>query len=303
MTLVRPGLALVLVLMLWPTATRAAETDARDYEAEVALPHRTWAAVVYYRHVSSDGTQSFTQDVGVMRAAYILRYKNWAFVPLDVVLPVADVTAYVPAAPGSPAKVAVRASGIGDFLVFPTVGRLFPQGPFNHTYVAFTPYFSFPTGQYDKTHPVNIGTNRYAFSQELGAGQRFFKIIDFELVLNATEYTANNDFATTVMGTPLAGKLQQKPTFTITGHLSVDVAPTFYVSVSYYAFINGQQDATIGGMTVKAVDQEIVHTLRFGAAIRVERGTLVLLQYNQDVAADHGATISRFFGGRISHIW
>jgi hypothetical protein len=292
---------LVLALFIVPLRARA-ETDSRDYEALVALPNRSVAAVVYYRHVSAnDKGSSYSQDVGALRAAYILRFKNISVVPVDVLLPIADVTAYLPI-PMTPASAALRASGIGDFLFFPTVGYLLPEGAINHTYFAFTPYFSFPTGQYDKTHLLNIGTNRYGFTQEFAIGQRFLKIADVELVGAVSEYTANDNFLTPA-GMP--GSLKQDPGGMFTVHASVDVAPTVYLAMSYYVTVNGAEHFTNSALNidVKTADTQTVHTLRFGAAIRVEKQTLALLQYNQDVAANNGALISRFIGARISHVW
>jgi hypothetical protein len=296
-------------LCLWLTLGLAlparAETDARDYEAEVALPHRTMAAVLYYRHVSSDDKQSYSQDIGVMRYAYILRFGNLAVVPVDVVLPVADVTAYVPVMPGSPANVALRASGIGDLQFFPTVGYRFPEGKFSHTYVAFTPYFVFPTGQYTPGRPVNISEHRYSFTQELAVGQRFLKIINVEAIGNITEHTDNTEFQTTTAAGPVRGRLTQSPTYGFAFHASVDVIAHLYLAVSYYATVSGEERFKNSDLMVDtvAVRQETVHTLRFGAGIRIEPMTLLLLQYNQDIATTGDASISRFFGGRVSHAW
>ena len=282
-----------------------AETDARDYEAEIALPNRTLVAVIYYRHVSASGSQDYSQDLGVLRAAYILRFGNWSLVPFDAVLPVADVTAFTPAAPGSPANVALHASGIGDLQFLPTLGYLRPEGQFNHTYIGFTPYFSFPTGQYDVSHPVNVGTHRYWFEQELAIGQRFYKVFDVELVGNVTEYTDNDKFAaTTPLGT-LQGSLTHKVSGGFVAHLSMDVAAHVYVAASYYLTVNGQQNFTEVPLMIdtQAIAKQTVQTLRFGVGIRVDPQTVLLAQYNQDVAATGDAGISRFIGLRVSHFW
>jgi hypothetical protein len=48
--------------------------------------------------------------------------------------------------------------------------------------------------------------------------------------------------------------------------------------------------------------QQTVQTLRFTYGWRVEKETLVLFQFNQDIAASGtDATISRFLGARVSH--
>ncbi len=296
-------LALSLTGALGPRAH--AEADARDYEAETGLPDCTLVAVIYYRHVSASGSQDYSQDLGVLRAAYIMHFGHWSLVPFDALLPVADVTAYTPAMPGSPADVALHASGIGDFELLPTLGYLRPEGQFNHTYIGLTPYFSFPTGQYDVNHPVNVGTHRYWFEQEIGLGQRFYKVFDVELVGNVTEYTDNDKFAITSPLGQLQGSLTHKVSGAFAAHLTMDVAEHVYVGVSYYLTVNGQQNFTEVPLHIdeQAIAQQTVQTLRFGIGIRVDPQTLLLPQYNQDIHATGSAGISRFIGLRVSHFW
>jgi hypothetical protein len=297
--------ALGLVAGLGGAAHAQTQADARDYEAETALPNRTLVAVVYYRHVSASGSQDYSQDLGILRAAYILRFGHWSVVPFDALLPVADVTAFTPAAAGSPADVSLHASGIGDLQFLPTLGYLRPEGQLNHTYFGFTPYFSFPTGQYDVSHPVNVGTHRYWFQQEVALGQRFYKVFDVELVGNVVEFTDNDKFAVTTPLGSLQGSLTHRVSGGFAAHLSMDVATHVYVAVSYYLAFNGQQNFTEKPLDIdmKAIDQQTVQTLRFGIGIRVDPQTVLLAQYNQDVAATGAAGISRFIGLRVSHFW
>jgi hypothetical protein len=308
-------LAIVSLLVAMPLTARAADTDPRDYEALTALPNRSAAAVIYYRHISANDTQSYSQDVALLRAAYELRWGHLSLVPIDIALPIADVSAYATPVPLGGYVGTLRASGIGDFLFFPTVGYLIPEGQVNHTYVAFTPFFEFPTGQYDHSHAINIGTNRYTFIQQLAVGQRFLKIVDVEGIVDFTEYTDNTDVLLTPPLIP-AGMLtvtqKQAVTYGFTLHASVDVAPFLWLAVGYLLNVNGR--VTLSGFPGGLPDvvrdpQQYVNTLRFTAGIRVEKGTLVLLQYSQDVATS-GSTmtiepppISRYFGVRISHVW
>jgi hypothetical protein len=275
-----------------------AETDPRDYEALVALPNNTTVVAGYYRHVSSADQLSYSQDVALFRGAYILRFGNLAIAPVDIALPVADVVFYAPAAS--------HASGLGDLLFFPTIGYLFPQDEINHTYVAFTPYFSFPTGQYDPTHsPINVGNHRSYFEQELAVGQRFLKVVNLELVANATEYTDNSSFDVTTGAGTIQGTLRQKPTFGAVLHASVDVSPNIYFAGSLYITANGQENFVYAPASLNsiAVQEQTVETARFGMGIRLEPRTLLLLQYNQDLGQSNDWSISRFVGARISHLF
>jgi hypothetical protein len=295
----------ITISALVTPALAHAETDPRDYEALVALPNNTAVAVGYYRHISAASAQSYSADLALFRGAYILRFGNLSVAPVDVVLPVADEAIYVPAAAGSPASLTVHAAGLGDFLYFPTVGYLIPQDEINHTYIAFTPYFSFPTGQYDPTHPVNIGTHRAYFEQELAVGQRFLKIVNLELIGNVTEYLDNSSFDTAAGTSVVQGTLQQKATLGGVFHASVDVSQSLYFAASFYVTAYGQESFVYAPASINAVavNQQTVETLRFGMGIRLEPRTLLLLQYNQDVGESNGAPITQFIGARISHLF
>jgi hypothetical protein len=311
----RFGLVLLLALVAPNVALAVSderalfETDARDYEALAVFPSRSAIALVYYRHYSSTDKQSLSQDVGVLRGGYLLRYKNWSFVPIDLVLPVADLTVYEPvaafAAPRTiigPINGALHASGIGDLLFLPTIGYGIKEDKhhFDRTYFGFTLYCSFPTGQFDPTHLVNLGTNRYGFQEELAVGQRFLKIVDLELVGAATEYTDNPKFLTP---TGVSGTARQHPTFGLTIHASVDLTENFLLAVSYYFVGYGQVDFSSDMLSTRAVPTQTVNRLRFTAGLRVEKKTLLYLQYSQDVATGGDLTITRFIGARISHVW
>jgi hypothetical protein len=315
---------LLLLALGTPTVAQAEsdsrarpETDARDYEAEVALPSRTVAAVLYYRHVSSNDTLNFSEDVALLRAAYILRWKNLALVPIDITLPVAtDLSVYAPVVgfaappPAPPTLISpkvngvLRAAGIGDFLLFPTLGYLFPEGKYhlNHTYVAFTPWFEFPTGQYDPTHIVNLGTNRYTFQQEVAVGQRLLKVVNVELIGSVAEYTDNTNYQTPV---GVKGIWRQDTTGGVTVHGSVDITPALLLAISYYWVYYGQVNFLPTGtpLNVRAVPSQTVNTLRFTAGIRIEKQVLLFIQYNQDVGTGGGAPITQFFGARLSYVW
>ncbi len=50
------------------------------------------------------------------------------------------------------------------------------------------------------------------------------------------------------------------------------------------------------------MEEQTIQTLRFTYGIHVEKASLVLLQFRQDIEASGDASIGRFFGAR-SHVF
>ena len=57
------------------------------------------------------------------------------------------------------------------------------------------------------------------------------------------------------------------------------------------------------GLLAQATPEQTIQTLRFTYGIHVEKASLVLLQFSQDIEASGNASIGRFFGARISHVF
>jgi len=284
--------AIAAALSLVVPAARA-ETDARDTEVLNYIPNNTVAALGYYRHTSTSDRepQNLASNQAVFRGAYVLKFGNVAFVPFDAYLPTADVTLF------SGART-LHTSGMGDFTYLPTVAYFSQQGE-NHTYVAFNPNLTMPTGSYDSSKLLNVGANRWVIKPQVMIGQRFLRAFTAELVGNTSLFTVNPDISVPTPEGQTRARLHQDPTFGGEVHLAADLSTTFYVGASYYLTANGKQrfDAPLN----VNVDQPTVQALRFTAGIRVEKDTLLLLQYNQDLAASNEGSISRWFGARISH--
>jgi hypothetical protein len=87
-----------------------------------------------------------------------------------------------------------------------------------------------PTGQYDPTRLINIGTNRWALKPELGLSRRFGKwILDgyggVWFFTTNPEYFSNHQFSS---GT---NNLSQQPIGVMETHLSYDVKPRLWASL------------------------------------------------------------------------
>jgi|GEM_PF-1875289 len=282
--------AVLALAALAPSAR--AETDGRDGEVLAYVPNNTVAALGYYRHITTSDREplNIAQNLAFFRAVYVMKFGNVAFVPLDVLLPVSDVSVFTKTA-------VLNTSGVGDFVYLPTIAYIHPEGE-NHTYVLFNPNFTMPTGNYSSDTPLNIGGNRWVVKPQIGIGQRFLRAFTAEAVGNASFFTDNSEFGVPTATGIVKSKLTQDPTLGGEIHLNGDLAKTFYLGVSYYVTANGKQKLESLNTTL---DQPTVQALRFSWGIRVEKNTLLLLQYNQDIAANHEGSISRWFGARISH--
>jgi hypothetical protein len=281
--------------------TANSQSDARDYDALAYLPKDTLVALTYFREVSSSDKESLTQTQGIFRASYVLKFGNLAIVPFDALLPVVDVAVYAPYSPMMlpGLTTTLHTSGVADLTYLPTIGYVIPENETTHTVIAATAYVTGPSGSYDASRLVNIGDNRWRFQPQVGVSQRFLKVATFDLIGNLAFYTKNPAFPTTQGYVTMT----QNQTFGLEAHAAVDLSPDFYVSASYYLAATGERDVeALPVLPLKQYAQEqTVQSVRFSFGIRAEKATLLLLQYNQDIEATNGATISRFIGARLSH--
>ena len=282
--------------------TANTQTDARDYEALTNLPNGSVAAVAYFRDVSSSDSTNFTELQAVFRASYVLRFGNLALVPFDALLPVVDLSVYEPAPPPAVGSTTLHTSGLGDATYLPTIGYSVSEDDqtHTHTYFAFTPYVTFPTGNFDATKLVNLGDHRWRVQPQIAVGQRFLKALTAEVIGNFVWYSANDEFLVPGLGTTT---MKQDLSAGMEAHLAADLSPTFYGAVSYYLAADGKRTIDTPAGTATAADAQIIQSVRFTFGIKIEKGTNLLLQYNQDVAATGGASITRFFGVRVAHVF
>ena len=91
-----------------------------------------------------------------------------------------------------------------------------------------------PTGQYDPSRLINIGTNRWAFKPELAVVQRLGKVI-VEGYAGVWFFTANDEFFAPDPARPAAVRTQD-PIGAWEVHVSYDVKPRLWISadVNYW---------------------------------------------------------------------
>lgn len=117
---------------------------------------------------------------------------------------------------------------------------------------------SMPTGQYDGTKLINIGTNRWGFKPELGLSHPAGRWT-FELYTGAWFYTPNDDY----FG---GNRRTQAPLFSLQGHVGYTFAPGLWLALDGTWYTGGR--TTIDGV----IDVDRQKNTRFGATLAVPLG-------------------------------
>ncbi len=107
-----------------------------------------------------------------------------------------------------------------------------------------------PTGQYDSSKLINLGTNRWSFRPQIGVSHKY-KSWYFEFYTNVWLYTENNSFLN-------GNTLQQKPMVTLKTHVIKSIGSRFWAAVGC-GWANG------GRSYLNDIRKEtIISTIRFG---------------------------------------
>ncbi|WP_394821623.1 transporter [Pendulispora albinea] len=282
--------------LFFPSLGRA-ETDPRDYALGLA-PNHTNVFIMYARHQTSADSQNYVRNTAIFRYLHLLKFGNLAIVPLDVLVPVVDAQVYLPGQ-GGQGTTTLHGSGMGDLSYLPTIGYAIKWSEKDFTYFVFSSYLRAPTGNYDPRRPVNVGTNRWTFDEQAGIGHRFLGMFLVEAVGAAIFYTKNDDYI--LPGTSRRVSLQQRPTFNGTVHASMDISKEIWLGASYHYFRNGRVAASGPEGELTATDRQSIQSIRATVGLRPVEPLQVLLQYQTDIVATRGATISRFVGLRLSY--
>jgi len=96
-----------------------------------------------------------------------------------------------------------------------------------------------PTGQYDPTKLINLGSNRWSFKPELGLSQRWGHWI-LDAYAGIWFFTRNPEFFSQNQYFPGTQDQTQKPIAAFETHLSYDVRPRLWVSLDANFWRGGQ---------------------------------------------------------------
>jgi hypothetical protein len=110
-----------------------------------------------------------------------------------------------------------------------------------------------PTGQYDPTKLINLGSNRWSWKPELGVSRRFGHWV-IDGYAGVWLFTKNPDFFSRNAFVEGTHSQTQEPVFAFETHLSYDVRPRFWVSFDANFWVGGE--TSVDGVPNPATRQE-----------------------------------------------
>jgi len=110
-----------------------------------------------------------------------------------------------------------------------------------------------PTGQYDSTKLVNIGTNRWSFKPEVGISKALGRWI-VEGMAGVTFYTDNDEF----LGNNVRS---QDPLYALQAHVSYNFNPTLWGALDWTYFLGGR--TSFNG----TLNEDLQSNTRWGATL------------------------------------
>ena len=271
--------SLVCACLLLPSVVFA-DNNMRDY---IPAPPGTLVSMMYYYHITGDtlnveGNKAadvdFTEELFLLREVYFFQIGSLV-ANAQVILPFGNASLDIDALNSS-----VSSSGIGDTIL---LGQFWlVNHPETKTYLAFTPYFFLPTGEYDTNQTLNMGANRWAFREELNFTKGFEVIPDHNLYF---EVTTGADFFTTNDDYNHGHDLTQDPIFNLESHLSYDLVKNLALSLDYYGHWGGSTQVDDVDQDSSEVNSQTIGTT---LAYNFAPGWQFLLQYKDDVKVDNG---------------
>ena len=141
-----------------------------------------------------------------------------------------------------------------------------------------------PTGQYDPTKLINLGTNRWAFKPEIGYSQRWGHWV-VDAYGAVWFYTTNPEFFSHNQYFPGTQTQSENPAAVFEGHLSYDFKPRLWVSLDGNFWYGGKTSLN-GVPNPKTVERNS----RIGAtaAIPISKHPSVKISYNNGAYINYG---------------
>ena len=147
-----------------------------------------------------------------------------------------------------------------------------------------------PTGQYDPTKLINIGTNRWAFKPEFGYSQRWGNWI-LDAYGGVWFFTSNPEFFSHNRYFPGTRSQSQEPIGSFEGHLSRNFKPRLWVSLDGNFWIGGQ--TSLNGV-------EAVNTLQRNSRVGATASVPISQHQSGKFSYANGAYIQ--FGGNYQTV-
>lgn len=250
-----------LLACLWPAAVMAQDLTPRAY---LPLPISSNAFVLTYQFADGellfDPTLPIADARGTIHAPVISIYHAFNFFGRS-----ANVTASLPFAVGhlrgtvSGVDRTADRAGMSDVVArlavniaggpAQTMAELLKNRPGRALLGASVKVVA-PSGQYDPTRLINIGTNRWAFKPELGYMQRAGPFV-IDAYAGLWFFTTNEEFYNGGRPSPLNTRTQE-PITALELHVSYDVRPRLWISadVNYW---RGGRTSVNGGLQIETL--------------------------------------------------
>jgi hypothetical protein len=148
-----------------------------------------------------------------------------------------------------------------------------------------------PTGQYDPTALVNLGTNRWAFKPEIGYSQRWDHWL-LDGYAGVWFFTTNPEFFSHNQYFPGVQSKSQSPVTALEAHLSYDVRPRLWISLDANFWAGGEN--TVNGVSNAATYQR---SSRVGitASIPLTKRQSIKISYSDGAYVHYGGNYRSIF--------
>jgi Putative MetA-pathway of phenol degradation len=246
----------MLIVWLAPALCAAQDLAPRAY---LPLPVSSNAVIVTYGFSDGellfDPTLPITDATGTIHAPVLTLYHAFGLFGRS-----ANVTGSLPYAIGdfegqvSGSERSAHRSGMADIMVRMAVNLLgapslspaaFVKTPLPQSMLGASLKVLAPTGKYDPTLLINVGTNRWAFKPELGFTRRAGPVT-LDMYAGVWLFTTNNEFYNGGTTAPLNTRTQE-PIGAFEFHVSYDVKPRLWISadINYWrggrTSVNGRE--------------------------------------------------------------
>ena len=257
------GCAIAIAITLAPTECTAQDLAPRTY---LATPVSSNALNLTYSYsigeLVFDPTLPITDASGTIHTPVVSLYHGFGMFGRS-----ASITGAVPIALGDLSGTlagedrSVTRRGMADTVVRFAVnlvgGRALTAAEFVKTppprrVLGASVKVTAPTGQYDPTRLINIGTNRWAFKPEVGYTGRVGSFV-LDAYAGIWLFTANNSFAATAAN-PRGNTRRQDPITAFEFHVSYDVKPRLWISADLNYWRGGRTtvDGVKGELTLQS---------------------------------------------------
>ena len=245
-----------LIVWLAPSLCAAQDLAPRAY---LPLPVSSNALILTYGFSDGellfDPTLPITDATGTIHAPVVTLYHAF-----DLFGRSANITGSLPYAIGdfeglvSGQQRGARRSGMADIMVRLAVNlagapaltpAAFVKSTLPRSMLGASVKVLAPTGKYDPTLLINVGTNRWAFKPELGYTRRAGPVT-LDMYAGMWFFTTNNEFFAGGVSAPLNTRTQE-PIGALEFHVSYDVRPRLWISadINYWrggrTSVNGRE--------------------------------------------------------------